>query len=73
MADPTALRLREGLERAGLSQERRALRLRPGDLTWGWPAADVLELRFTLPPGAYATTVLAELGVIDGSVTAGAG
>lgn len=72
LADATALRLREGLERAGLSQERRALRLRPADLAWTWPAADVLQLAFALPPGTYATTVLAEVGVIDGSVTAGA-
>ncbi len=73
LADATALRLREGLERAGMSQERRALRLRPDDLAWSWLAGDVLELRFTLPPGTYATTVLAELGRIEGSVTAGAG
>ena len=40
----------------------RALRLRPQDLQWEWPAADVLRLSFALPPGAYATTVLAEIG-----------
>jgi tRNA pseudouridine13 synthase len=57
-----ALALRAGLEAAGLEQERRPLRLRPGDLTWRWPAEDALELAFTLPPGAYATVVLAELG-----------
>lgn len=57
--------LMKGLERAGLKQERRALRLRPGGLEWTWPAEDVLELRFELPPGTYATTVLAELGGID--------
>ena len=72
LADATSLRLRDGLERAGMAQERRALRLRPGDLAWAWPADDVLELRFTLPPGTYATTVLAELGRIEGSVAAGA-
>jgi len=54
--------LRDGLERAGLKQERRALRLRPADLEWSWLAGDVLELRFALPPGTYATSVLAELG-----------
>ncbi|MFZ5638380.1 MAG: tRNA pseudouridine(13) synthase TruD [Pseudomonadota bacterium] len=59
--------LREGLERAGLEQERRALRLRPQGLDWDWPAPDALRLRFALPPGAYATTVLAELGPIDGT------
>lgn len=65
--DDEALALRAGLERAGLEQERRALRLRPGDLAWDWPAPGALRLRFSLPPGAYATTVLAELGEIDGA------
>ena len=62
LADAAALALRAGLEAAGLKQERRALRLRPQDLQWEWPAADVLRLSFALPPGAYATTVLAEIG-----------
>jgi tRNA pseudouridine13 synthase len=52
----------QGLEMAGLSQERRALRVRVGDLKWQWPADDALRLEFSLPPGAYATSVLAELG-----------
>lgn len=56
--------LREGLEAAGLRQERRALRVRVDGLAWEWPAADVLALRFSLPPGAYATTLLAELGTV---------
>ncbi len=60
----TAARLRDGLERAGLKQERRALRLRPQDLDWRWVAEDALELVFALPPGAYATVVLRELGDI---------
>lgn len=51
-----------GLEKAGLHQERRALRLIPKNLQWRFEADDVLELRFDLPPGAYATSVLAELG-----------
>jgi tRNA pseudouridine13 synthase len=54
--------LRAGLEAAGLRQERRATRLRPSDVRWDWPAPDRLRLGFVLPPGAYATTVLAELG-----------
>ncbi|MFZ5657789.1 MAG: tRNA pseudouridine(13) synthase TruD [Pseudomonadota bacterium] len=53
--------LRAGLEAAGLEQERRALRMRPAALAWQWEA-DGLRLTFELPPGAYATTVLAELG-----------
>jgi tRNA pseudouridine13 synthase len=62
VAEPPGLALCAGLEAAGLRQERRATRLRPTDLAWDWPAADVLALTFALPPGAYATTVLAELG-----------
>ncbi|HRN62194.1 MAG TPA: tRNA pseudouridine(13) synthase TruD [Luteimonas sp.] len=58
----TARRLRDGLEAAGLKQERRATRLRPSDLAWDWPEAGALRLFFGLPPGAYATSVLAELG-----------
>lgn len=56
--------LRAGLERAGLEQERRALRLRPQSLTFDWPEPRTLMLRFGLPAGCYATTVLAELGTV---------
>ncbi|MBK1722822.1 tRNA pseudouridine(13) synthase TruD [Thiocystis violacea] len=50
----------QGLARAGLTQERRALRLRVDDLTATESDAGlILELR--LPAGAYATTVLREL------------
>ena len=61
----TALRLRRGLEQAGLKQERRALRLRPDALEWQWQNDDALLLTFALPPGCYATTVLCELGEIE--------
>jgi tRNA pseudouridine13 synthase len=51
-----------GLEQAGLKQERRALRLPVADLQWQLAAAEqTLELRFMLPAGAYATTVLREV------------
>jgi len=60
----TALRLRTGLEKVGLKQERRALRLRPDALEWEWLGEDALVLAFGLPPGCYATTVLRELGEI---------
>lgn len=56
--------LAEGLTRAGLQQERRALRARVGDCTWSLEG-DVLRLRFRLTRGAYATAVLHEL--IDGA------
>ncbi|MFT4249565.1 MAG: tRNA pseudouridine(13) synthase TruD [Pseudomonas sp.] len=62
--DEVSLRLRQGLEQAGLKQERRALRLQVADLTWTWCEMDVLELTFSLPPGSYATALLHELGEV---------
>lgn len=56
--------LRAGLEAAGLRQERRATRLRPAAMAWEW-TGDGLRLGFALPPGTYATTVLAELGPVQ--------
>jgi tRNA pseudouridine13 synthase len=56
--------LRAGLEAAGLKQERRALRMRVEALAWQWLADDRLELAFGLPPGAYATVLLRELGEV---------
>lgn len=64
LEDAQSLALRAGLEAAGLKQERRATRLRPGDLQWQRPAPDCLQLAFSLPAGCYATAVLAELGDI---------
>lgn len=65
LADDLAMRLRNGLERAGLKQERRSLRLNPQGLEWSWCADGALRLAFELPAGTYATTVLAELGDIE--------
>ena len=53
--------LAAGLVANGLRQERRALALRPRDLTAHWLADSQLELRFHLGPGSYATAVLREL------------
>ncbi len=53
--------LARGLERAGLEQERRGLRLAPADLTHEWAADDELVIGFGLGSGAFATTVLLEL------------
>ncbi len=50
-----------GLEKAGLKQQRRALKLTPKGLEWRWLAKDVLQISFSLPPGSYATSVLREL------------
>jgi tRNA pseudouridine13 synthase len=51
----------QGLERAGLEQERRALRLRAAGLTHAWEAPDRLVVEFGLGGGSFATTVLREL------------
>jgi tRNA pseudouridine13 synthase len=60
-----------GLERAGLRQERRACRLAVDGLRWHWDDAATLVLAFGLPPGAYATAVLHELGLtIDAAAAA---
>jgi len=51
----------DGMEHAGLDQERRALVASPVDLSWEWPQADQLVLTFSLPAGNYATSVLNEI------------
>ncbi|MFG6460326.1 tRNA pseudouridine(13) synthase TruD [Roseateles sp. DXS20W] len=51
----------DGMEHAGLDQERRALVASPADLSWAWPQADQLVLTFSLPAGNYATSVLNEI------------
>ncbi len=52
--------LAQGLSRAGLQPERRALRIRVDRLQWAIEG-DVIQLRFRLYRGAFATTVLHEL------------
>lgn len=59
----------DGLEHAGLDQQRRSLVLAARDLTWR-QACGAVEVTFTLPPGGYATTLLD--GVFQ-LVTPGAG
>jgi tRNA pseudouridine13 synthase len=54
-----------GLEKAGMKQERRALRLFPQDFEWQFLAENQLQLRFFLPAGCYATAVMRELAVIS--------
>lgn len=73
LSDEQWLRLRAGLEAAGLKQERRALRLRPQSLQWRWSDTDALEVSFALPPGTYATVVLRELGEITDASQRGSG
>lgn len=60
-----------GLERAGLEQDRRALRVRVQDLDWQWDGSDLI-LRFALPAGSYATAVLRELVSADAGAEEGA-
>lgn len=51
----------DGMEHAGLDQERRTLVASPADMSWEWPQADQLVLTFSLPAGNYATSVLNEI------------
>ena len=51
----------DGMEHAGLDQERRALVASPAEMSWEWPQADQLVLTFSLPAGNYATAVLNEI------------
>ncbi len=54
-----------GLEAAGLRQERRVMRLRPTNPEFAVLPGGDLQLRFDLPRGTYATTLLHELAVLD--------
>lgn len=51
----------DGMEHAGLDQDRRALVACPADMSWQWLQADQLLLTFSLPAGNYATSVLNEI------------
>jgi len=55
--------LRIGLERLAVKASQRPLRLRIIDLSWEF-ADDALWLEFTLPPGAFATSVLREVATL---------
>ncbi len=50
-----------GLERHGLQQQRRAVRIKPQQMHWQFQKEDVLQLQFALPKGGFATTILREL------------
>ncbi len=51
----------DGMEHAGLDQERRALVASPMGMSWKWPQANQLVLTFSLRAGSYATAVLNEI------------
>lgn len=53
------------LAAAGLQQERRITRLPLNGFKWCYPAENVIELRFILPVGCFATTVLRELLAVE--------
>ena len=48
----------DGMEHAGLDQERRTLVASPAEMSWEWPQANQLVLTFSLRAGNYATSVL---------------
>ena len=54
--------LLNGLEKNGLKQERRALRLSVKTIECEMVDSATVVLSFSLPQGAYATTVLSEIG-----------
>lgn len=58
---------RDGLEHVGLSQERRALVLKPDATSWRWLEND-LVLSFSLGSGEFATTILRELTVLHSAI-----
>jgi len=60
----------EVLRAQRVQASRRALRLYPAGLEWGYEGAD-LVLAFSLPPGTYATTVLREILVFSDAVHQG--
>ena len=62
--------LTAGLESYGLRQQRRASRLIVQDLELIWMNRETLKLKFSLPKGTFATTVLRELLTIETKNTA---
>lgn len=58
---------RDGLEHVGLSQERRALMLKPDAASWRWIDKDI-EVSFSLGSGEFATTILRELVVLQSAI-----
>lgn len=48
------------LEQEGLTAQRRSLRMRPDNFNWEWLSDSRLRVKFDLPAGGFATTVLRE-------------
>jgi len=53
----------QGLERAGVRHDRRALVLRPEAFSWECRGREI-TLAFSLPAGGYATSLLREAFVL---------
>ncbi len=53
--------LTEGLSKFDLKNDRRSLRVFANNLQWEFEAQNNLVLRFALPPGSYATSLIREL------------
>lgn len=60
--------LTDWLESAGMSAERRILRLPIRNLSWHYPSPDILQLEFVLPTGCFATAVVRELVSLAGQM-----
>jgi tRNA pseudouridine13 synthase len=55
----------DALNRMQVDAARRALRVQPLALTWAWEDATTLVMRFGLPAGSYATSLVRELMVVQ--------
>ena len=53
------------LEKAGMKQERRSMRLLPVNMEWQFEGDKSLVVSFELTKGSYATALLRELGAIE--------
>jgi tRNA pseudouridine13 synthase len=58
----------DGLEHAGLSQERRALQLIPRNPAYSWDGDDLI-LQFALDAGEFATAILREIAALQAGET----
>ena len=55
----------KGLMKLEVSASRRPLRFRPKNLRWSWQDGNILNVRFSLRRGCYATSLLREVCLTD--------
>lgn len=55
----------KGLKKLDVSASRRPLRFRPKNLQWSWQGENILNVRFSLRRGCYATSLLREVCLTD--------